>query len=98
MMPCLARISAIAATMRRIASPVQGGIGDLRADVAVQPDQIEDGMRQHALDRFVGVFAGQGEAELRSVMPVVTARCPWMSTSGVTRMSTGWRCRARPAR
>ena len=32
------------------------------------------------------------------LIPVVTARCPWMSMSGVTRMSTGWRRRARPAR
>ena len=42
---------------------VQGGVSDLRADVAVQPDQIQDRMRQHALYRVGSVALGEGESE-----------------------------------
>jgi hypothetical protein len=43
---------------------VQCRVGDLRADVAVQPDQVEDRVRQHALYRVGGVVLGEGEPEL----------------------------------
>ena len=43
---------------------VQRRIGHLRADMAVQPDQVEDGMRQHPAYRVGGVSLREGEAEL----------------------------------
>ena len=43
---------------------VERGIGDLRADVAVQADQIQPRLIQHAPHRRGGMPAGQREAEL----------------------------------
>ena len=43
---------------------VERGIGDLRADMTVQPDQVEAGVRQHARHRVRGVPTVEGEPEL----------------------------------
>ena len=48
---------------------VERRVGDLRADMAVQPDQVEDRVRQHPLHRVGGVVPGEREPELLVAEP-----------------------------
>ena len=45
-----------------------GGVEDLRADVRVQPGELEHGQRQHPADRLVGGAGREREAELLVVV------------------------------
>ena len=43
---------------------VQGGVGDLRPDMAMQPDQVQQWLAEHAFHGLRGMPTGQREAEL----------------------------------
>ena len=63
--PCSSCSSARSPTTRCAATSKPGGVEDLRADVAVQPDQPQPAAREHPAHRLRGVAAGrQREAEL----------------------------------
>ena len=62
--PSSSRTCASSPTTRCAATSKPAGVEDLRADVRVQPDQLEPRRGQHPADRLEGVAAGQREPEL----------------------------------
>ncbi len=98
MTPCRARTSAIAAIIRRIASPYRAGSDTCEPRWQCRPTRSRMGWASTRRTASAAWSPARVKPNFWSLTPVVTARCPWMSMSGVTRMSTGWRRRARPAR